>query len=129
MKRRPARPDGSSERFCSKAACCWSAAKCWSSLPISCRYPRLRAHFGLTEEEIYAYVQYLRQVAHVVRPSPTVKAPMRDANDVFILQTAVVGDADVTCTWDASFYDPKTLAFCARLGIHVCDDRAPIEPA
>ncbi len=70
---------------------------------MSCRYPRLRAHFGLTEEEIYAYVQYLRQVAHVVRPSPIVKAPMRDANDVFILQTAVVGDAHVTCTWDADF--------------------------
>ena len=66
----------------------------------------------------------LRQVAHVVRPSPTVKAPMRDANDVFILQAAAVGDADVICTWDADFYDPKTLAFCARLGIHVCDDRA-----
>ena len=48
---------------------------------------------------------------------------MRDPTDIVVLQTAIVGEADVLCTLDTDFYDAHTSAFCSMAGIEVCTDR------
>lgn len=87
------------------------------------RYPRLQALFGLSEEQTYQYVQFLREVSHSVSPDGTLPVPIRDPKDIVVLQTAVCGDADVICTLDRHFYDNDTVSFCAALGIDICHDR------
>ncbi|MGA2598429.1 MAG: hypothetical protein ABSH09_15730 [Bryobacteraceae bacterium] len=42
------------------------------------RYPRLQALFGLSEEQIYRYVQFLREVSLAVVPDWSLPVPMRD---------------------------------------------------
>jgi uncharacterized protein len=88
------------------------------------RYPRLLAMFGLSEEQIYNYVHFLQEVSETVVADHTLPVPMRDPQDVVVLQTAVAGEADVICTLDKDFYDDDTLAFCATLGLDVCTDQA-----
>jgi putative PIN family toxin of toxin-antitoxin system len=86
------------------------------------RYPRLRKLFGLTDEEIYHYIGYLREVCRPVSPDSSLPVPMRDPKDIAVLQTAVIGEAEIICTLDSDFYDAETLAFCATCGIEVCTD-------
>ena len=47
---------------------------------------------------------------------------MRDPKDIAVLQTAILGNADVICTLDTDFYAADTQAFCAALGVQVCTD-------
>lgn len=86
------------------------------------RYPQLQALFGLSEEQIYRYVQFLWAVSSIVEVEDVLSVPMRDPKDIVVLETAVIGEADVICTLDRDFYDVETLAFCSALGIRVCDD-------
>jgi putative PIN family toxin of toxin-antitoxin system len=87
------------------------------------RYPRIQALFGLTEEQIYEYVQYLRSASEIVPIDHLLFAPMRDPMDIAVLQTAIAGAADVICTRDSDFRDAQTVAFCAAAGIEICTDR------
>jgi predicted nucleic acid-binding protein len=43
--------------------------------------------------------------------------PIRDVNDVVVVQTALIGEADVICT-----NDPGLARFLTRVGISVMDD-------
>lgn len=86
------------------------------------RYPRIQVVYGLTEEQVYAYIQSLREVCEVVTVDDLLPAPIRDPKDVAVLQTAVIGEADVICTRDSDFYAAATRTFCATLGIEVCTD-------
>ena len=86
------------------------------------RYPRFQIERGLTEDRIYQYVAYLREVAEVVTLDPDIPIPIRDANDIMIAQTAVLGEADFLCTLDEDFYDPVTVAYLQRFGITVIGD-------
>ncbi len=86
------------------------------------RYPRLQRLFGLTDEEVYHYVQYLQEVCKPVSPDHSLPVPMRDPKDIIVLQTAVIGEAEIICTLDTDFYDPETVDFCATWGIEVCTD-------
>jgi predicted nucleic acid-binding protein len=54
------------------------------------RYPRMRARHGMSESRIYDYVMFLQSVATMVRPDPTLVAPIRDPNDIVVLPTACV---------------------------------------
>jgi predicted nucleic acid-binding protein len=54
-------------------------------------------------------------------------APIRDVNDIVVLQTAVIGEADVICTRDRDFFERPASAFLKKLGIAVMDDIALIE--
>src|SRR5207302_5035528 len=45
------------------------------------RYPRLQAVYGLSEEEVYNYIAFLRDSAEIVSVNPLVTAPIRDVND------------------------------------------------
>ncbi len=86
------------------------------------RYPRLQALYSLTEEQIYNYVQYLREVSVPVAVDRQLPVPIRDPKDIAVLQTAVIGEADIICTLDTDFYAPETQAYCATLGIQICTD-------
>ena len=86
------------------------------------RYPRLQAAYGLSEEKVYEFIGFLREVPHVVTLDPFVLVPIRDINDIAILQTAVIGEADVLCTTDDDFYDAETAGFLNKLGIHLLGD-------
>jgi putative PIN family toxin of toxin-antitoxin system len=57
------------------------------------RYPRMRERHGMSDTRIYEYVMFLQSVATMVRPDPVLIAPIRDANDIVVLQTAVGGGA------------------------------------
>jgi putative PIN family toxin of toxin-antitoxin system len=87
------------------------------------RYPRLQALYSLTEEEIYDYVQFLRSASETVDIDQSLRVPMRDPNDVAILQTAIAGAADLICTLDTDFRDAETVAYCAAAGVEICTDR------
>ena len=84
------------------------------------RYPRLQKRFGLTDEELYDYAQFLRQVSQTVILSQPYHAPLRDPDDLDVLQTAERGAADMLCSNDKDFHDPIILGYCAARGIEVC---------
>jgi putative PIN family toxin of toxin-antitoxin system len=87
------------------------------------RYPRLQKRFGLTDDELYDYAEFLRQVSQTVILSQPYHAPLRDADDLHVLQTAERGVVDVLCTEDKDFHDdPGVLAYCAERGIEVCHE-------
>jgi len=88
------------------------------------RYPRLVAVHRLPESRIYDFVEFLRETAEMVSLNPSFTAPIRDINDVIVLQTAVVGEADVICTRDRDFFAPPASEFLHALGIAVMDDIA-----
>ncbi len=86
------------------------------------RYPRLQALHGLPESRIYDYIGFLREVSQLVTLNPVLSVPIRDVNDIVVVQTAVIGEADVISTTDADFYDRRITRFLANLGIAVMDD-------
>lgn len=91
------------------------------------RYPRLQVVYGLSEERIYQFIGYLREVAQIVPLTAMFSAPVRDVNDIIVIQTAVVGKADVLCSGDEDFYDPATIHFLKKAGITVTDDVALLQ--
>lgn len=56
------------------------------------RYPRLLAFYGLSEARVYHFIGLLREVAEIVTLSPLLTPPIRDVNDIVVLQTAVLGE-------------------------------------
>ena len=86
------------------------------------RYPRLQTFYRLSEELVYDYVGFLRRVSETVRLSPLVPAPIRDVNDIIVMQTAIIGEADVLCTNDQDFFEEPASEYLARLGIEIVDD-------
>ena len=86
------------------------------------RYPRLLIAHGQSEEAIYNFTGWLRDVAEVVELNPLAVAPIRDRNDIFVLQTALSAEADVLCTWDRDFFEPPASTFLASVGIAVLSD-------
>jgi uncharacterized protein len=88
------------------------------------RYPRLRAYYGLNESRIYDYIGLLRDAAEMVTLNPLVVPPIRDVHDIVVLQTAILGEANVLCTRDADFYSQPAAGFLDKAGIAVLDDVA-----
>ena len=88
------------------------------------RYPRMRALHGLPESRVYDYIGFLREVSQLVTLNPLLSVPIRDVNDVAVVQTALIGEADVICKKDEDFYDTGITHFLARVGISVMDDVA-----
>jgi len=90
------------------------------------RYPRLMAIHGMPEKQIYEFVDFRREIAEMVSLNPLFTAPIRDVNDIVVMQTAVIGEADVLCTRDRDFFGPPASEFLHKLGIAVMDDQALI---
>ena len=88
------------------------------------RYPRLQKLYSLTDDELYDYAQFLQEVSETVILGHPYHAPLRDPNDLNVMQTAEHGDADVLCSNDGDFHDSGIVAFCAARGIDVCHEAA-----
>jgi len=86
------------------------------------RYPRLMAVHKENEETIYNFTGLLRDAAEMVALDPLIRAPIRDLNDIFVLQTALSGEADALCSGDRDFYEPPASIFLASCGIEVLTD-------
>ena len=91
------------------------------------RYPRFQALYGLSEADLLDYTQLLQSVSQVVILDSSYRAPLRDPNDLIVLQTAERGEADILCTNDGNFYDPTILSYCTARGIEVCDESTLLE--
>ena len=86
------------------------------------RYPRMRARHGMPESRIYDYVMYLKAVAMLVRPDPLLLAPIRDPQDIVVLQTAVSGGAEALCSTDEDFFTPPAAEFLKSVDILLFTD-------
>jgi len=86
------------------------------------RYPRMLARHGLSEGRIYEYIGLLRASAEIVSSDPLLITPIRDVNDTVIIQTAIIGDAEILCTKDEDFFQPPARPFLQSAGIEVLDD-------
>jgi len=80
------------------------------------RYPRLRAFDDLAESLVYDYVAFLRRASEIVMLNPLVAAPIRDVNDVIVMRTAIIGEADVLCTTDEDFFETPAAESFIRCG-------------
>jgi len=88
------------------------------------RYPRLREFFSLTEEMVFEYVKFLWQCSEIVTLDPLVTAPIRDVNDIIVMQTAIIGEAHILCTNDEDFFESPASAYLRKMDIAVLDDIA-----
>ena len=91
------------------------------------RYPRMLALHGLSEGRIYDYISFLREATEIVHPNALLITPIRDMNDTVVMQTAIIGEAEVLCTRDQDFFDPPAEPFLRKAGIAVLDDIALME--
>ncbi len=87
-------------------------------------YPWVRALHGLSQEEVRAFLEELYQTAEVMQPtaSDPAVAISQDPDDNPILQTAVLGRADILCTLDRHFQHPDVQRYCATHGIRIMTD-------
>jgi putative PIN family toxin of toxin-antitoxin system len=86
------------------------------------RYPRLQAFYDLPEALVYEYIFFLRHSSELVTLNPLVTAPIRDVNDVIVMQTAIIGEADILCTKDDDFFESPAAEYLDKMGIAVIDD-------
>ncbi len=86
------------------------------------RYPRLREFYGLTEDLVFNYVRFLRWSSEIVTLDPLVSAPIRDVNDIIVMQTAIIGEAEILCTTDEDFFENHASEYLRKMGIDVVDD-------
>jgi predicted nucleic acid-binding protein len=76
----------------------------------------------MPEARIYDYVMLLKSVATMVQPDPLLFAPIRDANDIVVIQTAVAGGAEIICTTDEDFFGHPACDFLRSFGIQTMTD-------
>lgn len=86
------------------------------------RYPRLQEFYGLTEDMVFEYVKLLRRCSENVALDPLVIAPIRDVNDIIVMQTAIIGEADILCTTDEDFFEYPASEYLRKMNIAVLDD-------
>ena len=90
-------------------------------------YPRVRARWPLEQETIEQYLAFL-ETAGTLADIPAVSpAIVSDPDDDPILQTAIVGRADVLCTRDEAFRDEVVEHVCKAHSLRVLDDIALLQ--
>jgi hypothetical protein len=82
----------------------------------------LRASHDLPESLVFDYLNFLRQSAEIVTLEPLVAAPIRDVNDIVVMQRAIIGEADMLCTKDEDFFEKPASEYLSKMGIVVVDD-------
>ena len=55
---------------------------------------------------------------------PLLNVPIRDVNDIIVVQTAIIGEADVLCTRDEDFFESPASEYLRKMDIAVLDDIA-----
>jgi len=74
------------------------------------------------EETIYNFIGLLTEAAEIVQIDPLIHASIRDYSDIVVLQTVILGDAEVICAGDRDFFEPPASIFLASRGIEVLTD-------
>lgn len=85
------------------------------------RYERQRKIHGLDDRRISDFVDRVRSAAVVV-PVPAATADavvLSDPNDDPIVATAVLGQAEVLCTWDRHLYQAAVMQYLYQLHVRV----------
>jgi predicted nucleic acid-binding protein len=77
---------------------------------------------GKDEGAVYEFVEWLRIVGEGIVLNPLVWAPIRDGNDIFVVQIAISGGAEILCTGDRDFFEPPASIFLASHRITVLTD-------
>ncbi len=85
-------------------------------------YPRLLKRFALSGVEITQFVAFLAASSEIVEIDETITPPIRDPQDIHILQTAISGKAEYLCTLDQHFYETPVVAFCSNRDIAIISD-------
>lgn len=85
-------------------------------------YPRIQALYGLNPAEIDEHIDLLTAAAEIVDPVQGEPVVTKDPQDDPVVYTAVAGGADVLCTLDRDFYDPRVVEFLRARNIAVMGD-------
>ena len=85
-------------------------------------YPRVQARWPLTEEAVGTYLDVLEAAGVLVELPEVSPAIVSDPDDDPILQTAILGRADVLCTRDEAFRYHVVEHVCAAHGVRILDD-------
>lgn len=86
------------------------------------RQPRLVALHGKTEEDVYEFARWIGSVAEIVQINPLLNAPVRDRKDIFVLQTAISGAANVLCSLDHDLYESPASDVLKTFRIKIMSD-------
>jgi predicted nucleic acid-binding protein len=92
------------------------------SWPRVLRYPRLQAFYDLPEALVIDYFNFLRSSSEIVPLNPLVTAPIRDVNDIVVMQTATIGEADILCSKHDDFFAEPASEYLRAMGVGVLDD-------
>jgi putative PIN family toxin of toxin-antitoxin system len=86
-------------------------------------YPRVQTRWPLASEAIDQYLAFLEAAGILVEaPSSSSPVVITDPDDDPILQTAVMGRAEVFCSRDEHFRHETVEKFCRAHGIRILDD-------
>jgi len=85
-------------------------------------YPHVQSRWPLTQEAIGQYLDYLEAAGIMVEVPASSPAVVSDPDDDPIMQTAIVGRADVLCTRDTAFRHAVVEQLCREHGIRILDD-------
>jgi uncharacterized protein len=91
-------------------------------------YPRLCQQHRLTVEERREFIANIDRIAeHVALPRGAPTAVASDPDDNIVVQTGVVGQAEVICTRDHHLLHAKVRAYCATFNIRLLGDTELLE--
>jgi len=90
-------------------------------------YPHVQARWPLTGETIEQYLVFLEAAGVLAEIPEASAAVVSDPDDDPILQTAIVGHADVLCTRDEAFRHEVVERVCTAHGIRILDDIALLQ--
>ncbi len=82
-------------------------------------YPRVQARWPLSTEAIQRYASFLRETGALIELPATFPAVVSDPDDDLVLQTAIVGKAEVLCSRDTHFEGEKVEQACAAHGLRI----------
>jgi putative PIN family toxin of toxin-antitoxin system len=86
------------------------------------RYPHVQQRWPLSSQAIETYLNLLQESALMVSLPREFPAVVSDPDDDPILQTAIIGQAEVLCSRDVAFRSPAVEEVCRSHGIRVLDD-------
>ncbi len=85
------------------------------------QYPRLRKLHGFDDQTIDRLVADLTIGTDVVEVADEQVVPVvaSDPDDDHVIAAAVVGNADVICTWNRHFYQKEVIDYCRQRSIEI----------
>ena len=86
------------------------------------RHAHIQRRYGIPDQDIDAYVQFLDSVSDLVLAPAVVPVVLSDPDDDEVIATAVDGKAHVICTLDHHFDDASVRAYCSARGIRILTD-------